>query len=295
MSKTPRKTHRNRSSRKQKARPSPPSSPDTQAHKIADAVGTAWHRAHGTGRLDVPVSVVATLAAAAQYDSEGNDNTTVIIEWSCDAFLAYARRVWRSAIRHRPDTTHLLYPIIRWLFDDVETSCMLTHAHTVAQTALRAGQLDLTGTDRRFATDLLGSVLTVLRPQGDLQARGQYYTPKGVAGLLASLSDIDEYGSIEDPMMGTGGLFRAVAETMRHQHRDPHTMTWVGCDQDELAVACATVNSMIWNLGHDIVFYAGNTFTQDWKDIAMAQRTELRRLATEIERHRGTIALLKNL
>ena len=56
-----------------------------------------------------------------------------------------------------------------------------------------------------------------------------------------------------------------------------------------MAVACATVNSMIWGLGMDILFYAGNTLTEDWKTAAANQRDELRRIAADVERYRALL------
>ncbi|UJW36737.1 SAM-dependent methyltransferase [Saccharothrix sp. AJ9571] len=164
--------------------------------------------------------------------------------WNTDEFIEYARHTWRSIIRARPETTHLLYPLIAWLFDNAETA-VHPHAHAVAQAALRSSQPDLTGTDRRFDTDLLGDVLMTLRLKSALQARGQFYTPGDVAKLIARMSDLDGRSTILEPMMGTGGMLRAAAEVLRERGHNPRSVQWVGCDIDELAVACATVNSMI--------------------------------------------------
>jgi hypothetical protein len=274
--------------------PATPTNPEMHARKIADSAEAAWHGSYGTGRLDVPVSVIATLAALPSRDSHGNDVAISALEWNVDDFMVFARRTWSAVIRSRPEITHLVYPIISWIFDDTETT-VYPHAHAVAQAALRARQPDLTGTDRRFDIDLLGGALTLLRAKSALQARGQFYTPTSVAAMLARMSDVEEHRVVADPTLGTGGLFRAVAEVMREQGRDPGTVRWVGCDVDPIAVACATVNSMIWGLGHDIVFHVGNAFTPGWETVALAQRAELRRLATEVERGRGLLALLRSI
>lgn len=294
MSSTPRKKRARNVVTRARKRATPPVNPGMHAHKIAESVASAWHHVYGAGRLDVPTSVAATLAALPQKDSRGSDVADSVLEWDADEFVAFARHTWASVIKMRPEVTHLVYPIISWIFDDTEAK-MGSHAHAVAHAALRAGQPDLTGTDRRFDTDLLGTVLTVLRPPSALKARGQFYTPASVAALLARMSNVEENRTVTDPMMGTGGMFRAVAEAMRAHGRDPRTIRWVGCDIDDIAVACATVNSMIWNLGPDIVFHAGNAFTSGWETAALAQRQELRRLATDIERNRDMIALLRSM
>nr|WP_083466658.1 N-6 DNA methylase [Kibdelosporangium sp. MJ126-NF4]CEL17646.1 hypothetical protein [Kibdelosporangium sp. MJ126-NF4]CTQ91127.1 hypothetical protein [Kibdelosporangium sp. MJ126-NF4] len=270
---------------------SPPSNVVQHAHKIAEAVEAAWYGSHGSGRLEVPVSVIATLAAAPQRDPQGVDGTEAMLHWEADDFVRFARMVWRSVIQHRPETTHLLYPLIGWWFDDVDTE-MRQHVHKVARAALHAGQVDLTGTDRRFEVDLLGAVLTVLRPKSALKAHGQFYTPGCVATLMARMSSVEEGNNVEDPMMGTGGMFRAVAEGMRESGQRPSTMRWLGCDIDETAVACATVNSMIWGLGHDIVFHVGNTLVGDWQQAALAQRDHLQWLAAQIRRDKQLLSLL---
>lgn len=264
------------------------------AHKIATAVESAWHRTYGTGRLDIPVSVVATLAALPEKDSCGHNVSESVLSWDADTFHDFARHTWSSVIRHRAEITHLLHPMIAWIFDDPDRD-VRGHALAVAQAALRAGQPHLTGTDLRFDVDLLGTVLTVLRPKSVLKARGQFYTPGSVAKLLAGMSDIQEHGNVTDPMMGTGGMFRAAAEVMRERDRDPRTIRWIGCDVDSLAVACATVNSMIWNLGTDIVFRTGNTLEPGWPEVALAQREELRRLGRDLERDRMVLSFLRSL
>ncbi|MFC5091468.1 hypothetical protein [Amycolatopsis plumensis] len=59
--------------------------------------------------------------------------------------------------------------MIAWIFDDPDRD-VRGHALAVAQAALRAGQPHLAGTERRFDVDLLGTVLTVLRPKSALRA-----------------------------------------------------------------------------------------------------------------------------
>jgi hypothetical protein len=150
-----------------------------------------------------------------------------------------------------------LYPLIAWIFQQPSAE-LRAHAHEVAMAALRAGEVDLLGGEHRCAVDLLGTVLTVLRSPSASKERGQFYTPPDIADLMARMSDVEYMDAVEDPMMGTGGMFRAAAVAMREAGRGPRSIRWAGCDIDEMAVACATVNSMIWGLGEDILFYAGD-------------------------------------
>lgn len=292
MASSSKRNGRVRADSKSRKLPPVPVNAEMHARKIAEAAELAWHGSYGSGRIDVPVAVIATIAALPEKDSRGNDVVDTMGAWTKGEFIAYARHTWRSIVRARPETIHLLYPIIAWIFDDDE-SAMQSHAHAVAQAALCTGQPGLTGNERRFEADLLGNVLMLLRPKSALQARGQFYTPPDISKLLARMSDAHEQERILEPMMGTGGMLRAVAEAMRERGRDPRTVQWVGCDIDEIAVACATVNSMIWNLGRDIVFHVGNALTSGWEERALAQREEIRQLAEGIERDRRLLQLLK--
>lgn len=276
------------------AKPQPPASPDIHARQIAEAVETAWHRSFGSGRLDVPLSVVATLACVPARTSAGEDTTEVITRWDETTLMTFTRQVWTDVIRIRPELTHLLYPMIAWIFED-DAGALSPHVHAIASAALRTGQLDLTGSERRLDTDLLGTALALFRPKSALQDRGQFYTPADIADLMARMTGVDAYSSVTDPTMGTGGMFRAAAKALRASGRDPATVEWIGGDIDEIAVACATVNSMSWGLGHQIVFRAGDTLDKNWEELARTQRDQLRDVAAGIERDRRLIALLRSL
>ena len=125
-----------------------------------------------------------------------------------------------------------------------------------------------------------------------MQERGQYYTPSDVAALTAQMSCPPDVSTVHDPTMGTGGLFRATAEVLRACGRDPRTVCWVGCDVDPLAVACATVNSIVWELGVNILFYTGNALTDEAETIARKQRDELLHIAATVQRCKELLALL---
>jgi hypothetical protein len=60
----------------------------------------------------------------------------------------------------------------------------------------------------------------------------------------------------------------------------------------KVEITVATVNSMIWGLGSDIAFYAGNALIDDWRIAALAQRDELRQIAAEVVRFKQLFGLL---
>ncbi|WP_338596928.1 hypothetical protein [Saccharopolyspora sp. SCSIO 74807] len=52
---------------------------------------------------------------------------------------------------------HLVYPLMQWVFEDPQPALQQAAKRT-GDAALHEGQLELTGTDRRFDTDLLNVV-----------------------------------------------------------------------------------------------------------------------------------------
>ncbi|HZD14852.1 MAG TPA: N-6 DNA methylase [Pseudonocardiaceae bacterium] len=247
--------------------------------RIAEAVAQAWHRADHSGRLDVPISVVATIALVSTTGRHGRDHSPALTEWITGDFTDFAHTVWPRIAVARPDLVEAMLPLFRWLFDTEQTH-LLPRAQQVAQAAVRAGQLALTGTDRRFDVDLLGVTLTELRPAGARNTRGQFFTPAPIAESMASLLQVNEQHSVADPAVGTGGMFRAVANMMRTQGHDPATVTWVGNDTDEIAVGCAAVNALVWELGERVVLWVGDSLAaEDGYTAALHRRAEMIELA----------------
>ncbi|GAB3890093.1 N-6 DNA methylase [Kibdelosporangium lantanae] len=193
--------------------------PESRAHAIAEAVAAAWHRTYGAGRLDVPLCVVATVAAAPLRDVRGADTAGMMLTWTVEEFFAYSKTVWKTVVRRRPETVSLLYPLMAWIFQEPSVE-LRRQAHEVAMAAVRAEEVDLVGGRDRCAVDVLGAVLTVLRPPSAATERGLFYTPPDIADLMVRLSDVEHIGLVEDPAMGTGGMFRAAAVAMREAGRD---------------------------------------------------------------------------
>jgi hypothetical protein len=247
--------------------------------RIAEAVAQAWHRADHSGRLDVPISVVAAIALVSSTGRDGRDHSPALTEWITGGFTDFAHTVWTRIAAARPDLFEAMLPLFNWLFDTEQTG-MRARAQQVAQAAVRAGQLALTGTDRRFDVDLLGVTLTELRPRNANNTRGQFFTPAPMAEIMASLLAVGEHHSVADPAVGTGGMFRAVATMMRAQGRDPATLTWAGNDTDEIAVGCAAVNALVWRLGGRVLLWVGDSLAaEDGYTAALRRRDELIDLA----------------
>ncbi len=264
---------------KHRTRKSGSNSPiDAECHalKIAVNVAEAWHKGSGPGRPEVPLGVVATIAVAGMNAQRGPELAQMLRDQSSEEFITVARYAWAVTLHLRPDLTAWVYPLLSWLFDDSDQELRARIKRT-ADAALDARQLDLTATDRRYAADLLGPVLGALRAPANAKVNAQMYTPGDVARALTALAldDIKPGQSFCDDTVGTGGLFRVAAETIRSRGLSPADMIWFGADIDELAVAATAVNSVIWRLGPRIVLYAGDTLAEPgWA--AEAQRRRAR-------------------
>lgn len=271
-------------SQKQSPGRSVPSDPDRHAMKIAEAVDETWHRAHGSGNLEVPVSIVGALALLSP---PGDDRANVVdhlLSLPDKGFADFVRAQWAIFISARPDLVNRAWPLISvWHGEQRLDQQAISAAKRVADAALRAGQLQLTGTERRRDTDLFGALLATLRSRTAASARGQFYTPSCVADVMTRLVGVPVEGDrVLEPTAGTGGLFRAAAEAMRDLGRDPSTAEWWAVDIDEIAIACLTVNAVLWELGNKIVLGVGNGLTDEWIPRALGERREALELATSI-------------
>lgn len=277
--------------------PPGPRSPDAHAARIAERVVDAWHSACGSDRLEIPLSTIAALTMLAPPHDKRAETANTLLDMTPEQFAGVVRVYWTQFIVMRPDLVNAAWPLAAvWVHPDERISTEDTHAaKVVIDAAIRADLLGLTGCDRREDTDLLGIVLTLLRPHSALQGRGQYYTPSAVALMMAEMLDIAENTSVCEPTVGTGGMFRAAAESMRARNRDPATVWWVGGDIDPYAIACLAVNAVLWRLGHKVVLGVGNSLTEDWIPKAIALRNEPRQLAASLHRDRQLLAAINGL
>lgn len=258
--------------------------PGQHAMAIAHAVDTAWNKSNHSGRRDVALSVVAGLSLLGQRDPHGPDLTEQLRTQTPADFAATLREIYSAVVNARPDLIHLVYPLMQWIFADPQPA--LQHAaKRTADAALGEGQLELTGTESRYDTDLLGTMLSLLKSVSAGKANAQIYTPAPLADMMARMNVPDEGSSVCDPAVGTGGLLRAAAQAMREHDRDPTTVAWYGADIDDLAIAACAVNSLLWQLGPRMLLCVSNTLAEgDWADRAEAQRAEILGLSETIRR-----------
>ncbi len=247
-----------------------PINAEAHALTLAVEVASAWHRGGGSDRPEVPLGVVATIAAGGLL-VEGVDRVVEgMLAASPDGFVDMARSVWAVTFSRRPDLAQSAYLLLGWLFADIDQQ-LRQRIKATADAALRAGQLELTATERRFDCDVFGPVLGALRSRMATKVNAQMYTPGDIACALTvvALDDLKPGRSFCDVAVGTGGLLRAAACVVRSRGLDPADMSWFGVDVDEVAIAAAAVNGLIWGLGPRVFLYAGDVLAHPhWADEA---------------------------
>ncbi|WP_254235581.1 N-6 DNA methylase [Allokutzneria sp. A3M-2-11 16] len=266
---------------------------DARQHalRIAEAVERTWSHAYASDHAHIPVSTVAVLCLLQPPEPDSLSTRELFNSVSSAEFAHTCRATWRAVITAQPDLIPNLYPMLAWLWNNPENT-VVDAVKAVADTAVNTGLLTLSHGDRNHQVDLLGPLLALLRSDSARTGRGQIYTPACVAEFMAALVTPEENSSFCEPAAGTGEMLRAAAEAMRHNGKDPRTVTWVAGDIDELAVACLAVNSLLWNLGPNTIFGVGNTLTEDWVTRAVRQRNECTTIAQDIIQAQIALAAL---
>jgi N-6 DNA Methylase len=246
----------------------------SRAVKIAEAAASAWWKAHGSSRDEIPLGVVAALALTTQADPSGPDPAKLILGADRDDIAELLRHIWTLFAITRPELSIRVGPFAAWLDDP--TTGQLDGAHATAQALVKAGQLTVTG-DRDLAceVDLLGHVYQELRNPKARKAHGEIYTPAPLATAMArlTLAGAKPGQSICDPCAGTGGLLRAAAQHLRADGVDPHTIHWYAADIDPVVVSGLAVNMHLWDLGPHVVVGCANVLAEpDWETRARAEQ-----------------------
>ncbi|NBH06041.1 N-6 DNA methylase [Amycolatopsis sp. SID8362] len=252
-----------------------PINAEAHALKVAVQVARAWHKGSGPDQAHVPLGIVATIAVAGL--AKGIDKVAEEVRSASPVeFVHNARRIWAATLARRPDLALSIRPLLGWLFADL-SELALQRIKRTADAAVEAGQLDLTATERRFDCDLFGPVLGALRSRNEMKVNAQMYTPGDIARALiaVALGDLKAGQSFCDDTVGTGGILRAAAAVVCNRGFDPAEMLWFGADTDELAVACAAVNGLLWELGPRVVLYVGDVLAHpNWPDEALRRRAK---------------------
>ncbi|MER6077038.1 N-6 DNA methylase [Streptomyces sp. NPDC001833] len=239
-----------------------PRDPQRHVGEVADNVIAAWFSHYGGSRMDVPLGTVAALCLFRE---------PLVEDWLLTLQPAQLpqllREIWGVQWMARPDLVEVARPLHGWIEENPDEN-QLKAVQAVVHAALRKGLFALTARDdpyERSEADVLSPLLTGLRHKSDKKWRGEYHTPPCVTDLMAEILIGDDHGpTIREPALGSGGMFRSVAQTLRFRGLNPHDHTWLGNDIDPLATACAAVNAIIWDLGpRTAIWCADSLATED--------------------------------
>ncbi|MFF3406661.1 N-6 DNA methylase [Streptomyces sp. NPDC002742] len=268
--------------------------PRDTGQRLGEAVADTWHASNWSGyRIDIPVSIVGALAL---FPVKGHNEDVARIISNCSDWelLQGYREIYGRTWLHRPDLGVRMAPLMRWLTEDgVEEKAYAVRR--VTETALRYGILQLTGDpdpSNRSDTDVMSWTITSLRSQGARQGLGEYHTPSEVCDLMAAVTctEAPEKGArFHEPAGGTGGMFRALAQRLRHLLADPADYEWALNELEPLAAAGAAVNAIVWGLGPNVVIACGDTLAHG--DLQEQARRERRGQFEERDEILGRIAV----
>ncbi|NUK19639.1 N-6 DNA methylase [Streptomyces lunaelactis] len=284
-----------------------PNDPHEHAHKIAEGVIDAWYQNFGGTSIEIPIGTVAALSLLR--------NPPGMADWILNLqphqLPQLFKEIYLGYWVKRPDLINRAMRLHDWAWNPDPDTQQLRAVHAVTHRAINTGLLDLTGHDdpyMRSESDVLSPLLTGLRHKSDKKWRGEYHTPACVTDLMAQVlvdKDFAAQGkAIREPAVGSGTMFRSVAQRLRDLQLNPHDYTWYGNDIDTLSAACAAINTIIWDLGPRARIGCANSLatedggyakTRTEAQDAFKQRDDYMDTAATIAAHRRAFRLLDQL
>jgi hypothetical protein len=283
-----------------------PRDPHEHARKIAENVLDAWYQSFGGSSIDIPLGTVGALCLVRNVPGL-ND---WILNLQPDQLPQLFKEIYLGHWLQRPDLINRAIRLHDWAWNPDPDKQQLRAVHAVTRAAINTGLLDLTGHDdptHRSEADVLSPLLTGLRHKSDKKWRGEYHTPACVTDLMANMlvdKDFAQPGkAFREPAIGSGGMFRSVAQRLRDLGLSTHDFHWYGNDVDSLSAGCAAINAIIWDLGPRCLIGCadslapGDDYAQTRAEAkeAFEQRDRYLDTATTIVAHRRALALLDQL
>lgn len=233
---------------------------------FGEAVASAWYRAHGGTRMEIPMGIVATLAL---WPQKGYPRTLAKFfrELDTPQLLQCVREVAAYWWMRRPDLMDTASLLFKWAEGDLPAH-ELAGVRATFRAAVDANALDHTGhADPEMNTwvDLMSWTITNLRHHTAREGLGEYHTPPEICDLMVRKTlghnpdEIHDGYSLLDPCAGTGGMFRSAAQHMRSMGLDPVNYTWFAQEIDPIAAAGCAVNMIVWKLGPKAMVACGDT------------------------------------
>ncbi|MFD4480535.1 N-6 DNA methylase [Streptomyces sp. NPDC058257] len=282
-----------------------PGDPHEHARKIAENALEAWYQSFGGSSIDVPLGTVAALCLVRNVPGLGD----WILNLQPEELPQLFKEIYLGHWIKRPDLINRALRLHDWAWNPDPDKQQLRAVHAVTRAAINTGLLELTGHDdawQRSEADVLSPLLTGLRHKSDKKWRGEYHTPAGVTDLMANMTidkHIEPGMSFAEPAVGSGTMFRSVAQRLRDLGLNPHDFRWYGVDIDALSAGCAAINAIVWDLGPRCLIGCADSLAPEddyAKTIAEAkdafeERDRYMDTATSIVASRRAVALLDKL
>lgn len=266
----------------------------SRAQKIAEAIDGAWYAGRDVTHLEVPMGVTAGLALLSVADPNGPDPAKQLLQMPQEELVPFFQQVWANFCVVRPDLVAVAEPLYAWLWDDLKANT-LSQAHKIMVTALKAGQMEITGTELRMEVDLLGVLLQMLKGHKASKGVGSFHTPIELAEVMARFQAVEPGASVYEPAAGSGVLLLAAAKDLRRRGHDPASCTWVANDLDPLAAGALAVNVHLWALGPNVLVGCDNGLDDAWVDRALAERNGTVAYVRSSRQAAALVGLLRSL
>jgi hypothetical protein len=283
-----------------------PRDPHEHARKIAENILDAWYQNFGGSSIDIPLGTAGALSLVRNVPGLADS----ILNLQPEELPRLFKEIYLGHWIKRPDLINRAIRLHDWAWNPDPDKQQLRAVHAVTRAALNTGLLDLTGSDdpwHRSEADVLSPLLTGLRHKSDKKWRGEYHTPACVTDLMANITvdkDFAQPGmSFREPAIGSGGMFRSVAQRLRDLGLSTHDFHWYGNDIDALSAGCAALNAIIWDLGPRCLIGCADSLAPDddyaktraEAKEAFEERDRYVDTATTIVAHRRAFALLEQV
>ncbi|MEV6818550.1 hypothetical protein AB0M72_07315 [Nocardiopsis dassonvillei] len=237
---------------------------DEHARHLGQVIAAAWRQAYGAGRIEVPMSMVASLAL---FDTPTPEHAPQplgeVVEMDDHAFLRELYARWNLGAYTWPGLHHLWLPWFEWtgtllMFPSRERTDgrIIAAARRIGVLAVQEGLADLiTSVHTGARCDVLGHILNPLHTQ--LQAEDP--TPDPTPALVGPDHDaawaqqLRPGAVVHDPAAWSGTRIMHLVRDLGQRGIDPRTLTWRLRATDTVAAATLATSCALWGLGGAVV------------------------------------------
>ncbi|WP_159945313.1 MULTISPECIES: hypothetical protein [unclassified Nocardiopsis] len=237
---------------------------EDEARRLGAVIAAAWQEAYGHSLIEIPMSMVASLALFDTPTPERSPQPMAeVVELDSHAFLRELYARWNLGAYTWPRLHHVWLPWFEWtgnllMFPAREASDqrIITAARRIGALAVREGLADLV-TDVHISArcDVLGHILNPLHAQFQAEDPVPEPTPPlvGVDHDTAWAHRLHPGAVVEDPQAWSGTRVMHLVRGLRERGIDPRTLTWHLRATDPVAAATLATSCALWGLGTSAV------------------------------------------